>query len=156
MKYKIEWCEVKKEGETNGRAWKITNMTLKDETGQTIDEVSTFDAVMPGQEIEGFIETKGQYKNFKKSLEKPNFMKKEGFSANKAKEVIDYKDEKIGKNADNKDHSIRISSTMNKAIDLAIADGNMEQKLREETILYWREWIWKHWDDPDTNPIYPN
>ena len=62
--YTIKWSETKKEGETNGRAWKITNMTLTDQDGKDIENVSTFEPVMTGGTIEGEIVAKGQYLNF--------------------------------------------------------------------------------------------
>ncbi len=26
----------------------------------------------------------------------------------------------------------------------------------EDEIVYWRKWLWKHWDDPQTEAIYPD
>lgn len=76
MIYKVEWSEVKKEGTSaNGRTWKITEMTLKDEQGVITEKVSTFDSIMTGQEIEGTI-ADGKYGKEFKRLEKPEFMKK--------------------------------------------------------------------------------
>ncbi len=72
MKYSIEWSEVIKRGETNGRAWKMTKMNLKDEAGQLHDEVTTFDDVMTGGTLEGTIEMKGKYKNFKNLPKAPS------------------------------------------------------------------------------------
>lgn len=76
MKYKIDWCEVKKEGETNGRKWSIMEMALTDEQGVKTEKVSTFDSVMPGQEIEGeVVKNDKGYLNFqsKKVEAKANF-----------------------------------------------------------------------------------
>ena len=84
MKYTVEWCEVKKTGEKNGRQWKMTSMTLKDEAGVVTDEVTTFDPVMPGITIEGTIELNGQYKNFKST---PVTSKQGGNSAFKGQQI---------------------------------------------------------------------
>lgn len=76
MKYKIDWCEVKKSGSTNGRNWEIMEMTLTDEQGVKTEKVSTFDKVMPGMEIEGEITKNDKgYLNFqsKKAEAKSNF-----------------------------------------------------------------------------------
>lgn len=72
--YSIVWAEVKKEGETNGRPWKITEMTLKDAEGVETEKVSTFDAVNNGETVEGeIIKNDKGYLNFKKlSDKKPN------------------------------------------------------------------------------------
>ncbi len=70
MKYTITWCEVKKTGEKNGKPWKITTLTLKDEQGLVIENVDTFDEVINGETIEGVV-VDGQYgKNFK--MNKPS------------------------------------------------------------------------------------
>ncbi len=73
-KYTIKWAEEKRKGSTNGRDWKITEMTLVDEQGVEIEKVSTFDTVMNGGTLEGTIETNDKgYLNFKKSTDKkPN------------------------------------------------------------------------------------
>ncbi len=71
MKYTIEWSEVTKTGETDGRPWKMTKMNLKDENGDLHDGVTTFDSVMTGGELEGEIIIKGIYKNFKNHIKRP-------------------------------------------------------------------------------------
>ena len=64
---------------------------------------------------------------------------------------METKAQNIEKAQDNKQEAIKISSTMNKAVDLAIAElGNgseLGSSALEERILYWRTWLWKHWDD---------
>lgn len=75
MIYTIKWCETKKTGETNGRKWTITNMTLVDADGTEIQNVSTFAEVLNGGTIEGEIVKKGDYLNFeptKSDNRKPN------------------------------------------------------------------------------------
>lgn len=76
MKYQITWCEVAKEGEKDGRAWKMTKMNLKDESGVETANVTTFDPVINGTVIEGEIVQNGQFLNFKmaklESGRKPN------------------------------------------------------------------------------------
>lgn len=89
--YKVQWAEVTKTGEKNGRPWSMTSMTLEDEAGKVTEKVSTFDAVSPGHTIEGEIIQNGQYLNFKKKLEVPAFIKKQradvSASVEKAQEV---------------------------------------------------------------------
>src|SRR3990167_5472101 len=145
MKYQIELSEIKKEGETNGRAWKITNMTLKDEQGVVYDDVSTFDPVMTGQEIEGFIETKEQYKNFKKALEKPNFMKKPDISKQVEKAQL-RTETSINKTLDRKEESIALAGAQRDAVlivtelmrhdEFILEKGNIKSALLE-----WRNWF---------------
>lgn len=93
QKYTIEWSEVKKEGETNGRPWKITEMTLKDEKGNTIEKVSTFDSVVTGGTIEGEVTKNDKgYLNFKAaSAKKPNT----GYKEKVINEAMDKKNQNI-------------------------------------------------------------
>jgi hypothetical protein len=145
-KYKIDWCEVKKTGNTNGREWKITEMTLTDEEGKKTDKVSTLENVAPGLELEGKIVTNDKgYLNFVKKLEAPEFVKKAGNSAYKEKlmnETMARKETSITKFQDNKEWSIKISSTMRDAVLLSIA----EQNPTADRILAWRRWLWNNWD----------
>lgn len=83
QKYTIEWSEVFKEGSKEGRPWKMTKMTLKDEKGGTHEDVTTFDTVVTGATIEGEIVMNGNYKNFK-APQKP----KNNFMANQKEKVI--------------------------------------------------------------------
>ena len=150
-KYIVEWCEVKKTGETNGRPWKITNMTLKDEQGNTHDDVSTFDVVTPGITIEGVIEPKGQYKNFKSTPVAP---KANGGGAYKQKQIEDTMEKKaayIGQAQGNKELGIKVASTLRMAVDIAISQvPNMSQPYQmEELIKSWRKWLWMEWDKED-------
>lgn len=144
-KFTIRWCEVTKKGETNGRKWQITKMTLADEQGVETEGVSTFESVMNGGTIEGKIvkdESKG-YLNFVKKLEAPAFIK--GNSAYKEKvinESMARKESSIGRFQDNKEWSIKVSSTMRDAVQLAIA----EQDPTPDNILKWRKWLWNNWD----------
>ncbi len=151
MIYKITWAKIIKEGKTNGRKWHITEMELEDPEGKVIEKVSTFDSVMSGGTIEGTIE-QGKYgMNFKK-LEAPDFVKQNRGGAYKEKvigEAMHRKEESIGKFQDNKDWSIKTSSTINKAVDLAVAEYRDETSGRSDLpslVLKWRKWLWNNWD----------
>lgn len=155
MKYTVEWAKTKKEGETNGRAWKIIEMTLKDEAGVVTEEVSTFDPVTPGITIEGTIEMKGQYKNFKSTPVAPKQGGNAGYKTKMMEETMEKKSEHIRVAQDNKELGIKMSSTIRMAVDLAIAskqdfDGEVELKAN---VLEWRKWLWLEWDKKDTD--YP-
>lgn len=74
-----------------------------------------------------------------------------GFKTAQAKEVVDYKDTKIGKRMDDKDFSIMTSSTMRDAVSLAIAEIKDITTLNtlEQDILKWRQWLLDNWEvDP--------
>jgi hypothetical protein len=100
-KYKINWCEVKRTGTTNGRAWSITEMTLVDEQGNETTNVSTFDSVAPGTELEGQV-----VKNAKGYL---NFIKKEEVQSNRKPNmdrIIEKKQQGIAESQERKERGI--------------------------------------------------
>lgn len=153
MKYTVEWCETIKEGEKEGRKWKMTKMSLKDEQGVVTTEVTTFDSVTLGGTVEGSIVQNGQYLNFKKALEKPNFMKHKEAQIEKN---IERKEQSISRFQDDKEWSIMVSSTMRDAVSLAVAQnaGNFEGITREElasSVLKWREWLLNNWNVDKTD-----
>lgn len=143
-KYEIISVEIKKEGKTNGRPWKITEMNLKDEQGVVTDKVSTFDNVMAGSVIEGKIVTNDKgYLSFqtKKAEAKANF------KTAQTEKLMERKETSIGKFQDSKEWSIKLASSMGKAIDLALAEEKeMNDESRKLSIKKWREWILNNWE----------
>lgn len=151
-KYTIEWSELIKEGVSeNGRAWKMTKMSLKDESGAMHEDVTTFDEVITGGEIEGDIIMKGKYKNFQKAFKKPKLEKPEFIKAKEEaiKKAQDRTQVGVQKAQEHKDVSIKVSSTMRDAVQLAIAEGNPTV----ENIESWRKWLWTNWDKTELD--YP-
>lgn len=148
MKYSVTWCEVKKTGEKNGKPWTITTMTLNDENGVEIEGVDTFDTVSPGHTIEGEI-IEGQYgKNFKKAPT-PKQVAGSNFKTQQVEKVMERKEQSISRAMDNKDWSIKTSSTMRDAVLLAVAEGNPTK----ENVLKWREWLWNNFNVAED--LYP-
>jgi hypothetical protein len=143
MRYKINWIE-KRVGRS-GKEYMV--MSLVDETGKETTEVSTFEMQYTlAQEIEGQIVQNGKFLNWKPKLEAPDFIKKGNgnFKAQQIEKVMERKEGSISKFQDNKELGIKVASTMNKAIDLAIAE--LGEKVMPEDILRWRKWIWNNWD----------
>ena len=69
------------------------------------------------------------------------------------------KKESIAHFQDNKELSIKIASTMNKAVELSIASigqSPADPDYLKEKILEFRKWLFKHWDDPETDATYPD
>ncbi len=138
MKYTIEWLEKKKEGESNGRHWAIHTMSLKDEKGDTIVDVDTFDSVALGQEIEGTIQLDEKYKTkkFVKALEKPNFMQK------KMEVIMEKKQSNISQSMDRKEESIKLAGAQRDATLIVI---NFYKDLGEADIKgrleYWYDYF---------------
>ena len=155
--FKIKWCEVTKNGNTNGRAWQITKMTLVDEEGVETEGVSTFEAVMNGGSLEGKIVTNDKgYLNFVKKLDAPAFIKQQSntaFKTQQMEKVMERKERSISGFQDNKEWSIKVSSTMRDAVQLAVTEYNASQKNPDSSginleyrIGQWRKWLWNNWD----------
>lgn len=158
MKYKIDWLEVK------NTEWTLVSLTGED--GKKIEEVSinkkskkgelfpNFDNLASGQEVEGELwqSTAGKWYLF------PPKQSKQGqggaFKTQVIEEAQDTKRRDITHFQGEKEYSIRVSSSMNKAIELAIAEYSVESRVHvgldkdylEKAILRWREWIWMNWE----------
>lgn len=141
----------------------VKNVTLKDDTGAITERVSIwsdfplFATLTVGSSVFGIIYTNSKGYN---TLYPPKAQNSStgGFkrSGGNMTALMETKNENIRESQENKEHGIRISSTMNKAVELAIACyrvGDEEVGL-EHNILKWREWLWTHWSDPDTKPNF--
>lgn len=156
-KYKVEWVEVVKEGVGERGAWKKSKMSLTElESGQKEENVSTFLEVMAGQEIEGNVVMNEQYhtKEFKKSLEKPNFMKKPDIS--KQVETAQKRTEaSITKTMDRKEESIKLASAQRDAVLIVSTllggkSGYEDDNAIKRHIIHWRNWFLN--DETFNNP----
>lgn len=149
-KYKIVWAQEKKKGETNGRPWVITNMTLEDEQGNTTENVSTFDPVMSGGTIEGTIVKKGEYLNFSK-LEPPEFIKKQqgilNYKSQQIEKVMDKKEASISHFQDKKEENIALAGAQRDAVLIVtmiynnLNHPNESVEAIKEHIIKWRNWF---------------
>jgi hypothetical protein len=155
MKYTIKWCEVKKEGETNGRKWKITEMTLVDEEGKEVEgNVSTFDSVLNGDTIDGEI-VDGKYgKEFKAIKETKGGAYKEKMIEKAQETKANY----IAKAQGAKEDAIMWSSCFRDATLITIAQ-NQGQKLSDRDFKDewegWRKWLLERFNDDIKDVINP-
>lgn len=147
MRYKINWMEVvtAKTG-TKYLKMHLRELDAEGKEGKEVQNVTTFNLDYTlAQEIEGAIVQNGNFLNWK-PLEAPEFIKKQAsnsaYKAQQIEKTMDRKEQSIAKSQDNKEWSIKVASSMNKAIDLAIA----ENAVTPEDILRWRKWIWNNWD----------
>ena len=116
-----------------------------------------FANLQEGSIIVGKMAMEGQYWNISFEDQKP---RNSGYTAHKEaviEKAIVRKETFIGKSQDNKEWGIKVASTMNKAIDLAIAEYTKNPNSLfnlDECISKWRKWIWNHWnvDLKDTDP----
>lgn len=137
---------------------------LQKTDGSIVEGVSAFTFKYPNQAelVEGSTITAGvvidgNYKNLVSAVEKP---RGGAYSAHKEaviEKVMDRKEQGIARSQDNKDWSIKVSSTMNKAVDLAIAEFKDKTVLDtlDQAVLKWRRFLWNHWevDLKDTDPL---
>lgn len=149
MKYKIEWIEVDKYGNKRVSVTREDgSKLLSAELGKEYKDVD----VAAGQDINA--KEWQSPKNSKIYLfmdkepqagEKPRGGAYSAFKGQVIAQAQDRKNEMIGKTMDRKDISIKVSSTMRDAVQLAIAEGLPN----EEAIEKWRAWLWLNWDKED-------
>lgn len=144
MKFKIESSEVIKKGNTNGKDWAMTKMTLIDEQGVKTEGVTTFDTVVTGAEINGEIAQNGQYLNFKqaKAVASANFKQAQ------VEKSMERKEQSIARFQDDKEFSIMVSSTMRDAVQLAVAEYTINKASFDNLdacVLKWRKWLIDNW-----------
>lgn len=159
QKFTVEWLENKQT--KTGKPFKI--VSLKDESGKVTEGVSAFDfkfpaldTLTPGATIEGEIQIDGTYKNLMSELKPPAFAQKgSAFKEKVMNEAMARKETSIAKSQDNKEYGIKVASTMNKAVELAIAENGQDadNQRYKDSILMWREWLWNNWDVTDNQ--YP-
>lgn len=160
-KYTIEFLE-----QVTTNTGKIkANCLLKDEQGQDHDAVTIwadfpdFANLAAGHTVEGNLTAKDYNGKTYFALYpiKPNPMgtrpawagKKEG-AITKAMET---KAQNIATAQENREQGVKIASTMNKAIDIALAESGTPIVASDfqERVNYWRKWIYENWDAKDTD-----
>ena len=148
MKYTITWCEKKHIDSLNKD---VLDCNANDEQGNTVkfsiwSDFPNFAGIMNGGVVEGNIWNKPNTDKYTLYLPKDPATATTGRMGGASK-LMDKKADNIATAQESKDLSIKISSTMNKAIDLAIA----EKDISPENILKWRKWIWIQWLAKDTD-----
>lgn len=130
------------------------SLTVRQENGtehkvNIWSDFPNFANVTIGTVIRGKIEPNGKYMNLISELQSSKPTGAGGaFKTAQAKEVIDYKQTGIAKSQDNKEHSIKVASTMRMAVDLAIAEYADKTVLDtlDQSIEKWRRYCWERWD----------
>ncbi len=94
------------------------------------------------------------YSNEIKSSPRGNF----GSRTADITKAVETKAKNIAVAQENRSEGIKISGTWRDAVMLAIEAHKDPTRLNtlEEEILYWRKYAWTHYDDPNTNPLYPD
>lgn len=158
MQYTISNKQQKKSANT-GKEY--VSATLTDEQGVEYTGINAFNGEFNTSDVwHGELQKNGNYYN----LVSPKTASQSNFKAQQVEKAIERKEQGIARSQDNKDWSIRTSSTMNKAIELALAEyGKIKDETitafgtatpLEELVLKWRRWIHDHWDDIDQFPPF--
>lgn len=158
---KVLKCEDKKT--VNGKPYKALEVEVEGEVRKVSmwSFFPNFANVIEGSVFDGIM-TKGE-KYWDLSFEgaKPASTGQNRVSspilANQLK-VQDTITKNVEKAQDNTSRSVRISSTMRDAVILATTEFKDKTVLDnlDTAVLKWRKFLWTHWEDPDTDPIYPN
>lgn len=158
--YKIDWLE--KATTSTGKAYaKVTLEGHADKKISIWSDFPNFANLMPGQEIVGELKQndKGYWNIYPPRAE--NSPKGGAYKQQMMEKVMDRKEAGIERSQENKEHGIKVSSTMNGAVQIAIAmikddktviwtDGSVKDEIKK-----WREFLWLEWDkeDKDYPPI---
>ena len=67
--------------------------------------------------------------------------------------LVEQKQEGIKQSQENRDHGIKVSSTMRGAIDITLAELGEGKTTAEyeKRIAYWRQFLWLEWDKSDSD-----
>ncbi len=153
MKYSIIWSEKK------NNDWMVA--TLRNEAGIEYKDVSInrqnkkgevfplFDSVMTGHTIEGeYWETPDKSKKY---LFPPKVATTRSFGGSGAiNKAMEKKDASIARFQDNKEFSIKESASMRDAVQLAIAERELQPVPEDLEVLIkkWRKFILDNWSLP--------
>jgi hypothetical protein len=150
MKYTIEWVEVKNPD------WKLISLQSGEKevsvnrTSKKGEVFPNFDNLAAGIEVEGELwqSQAGKWYLFPPKANpmgpRPAWAGKGGIA--KAQET---KREDIKNAQENKELGIKVSSTMNKAVEIALAENGPNVIVAsdfQERTKYWRQWLWSEWE----------
>ena len=151
---KITWIETKDtdwkvatilDGE---KEYKDVSINRKSKKGEIFPN---FDELAPEREVNGTLWESSAHKwdRFPPRTEGSSTIYTGRFSG--ISKAQDTKRADIATAQGNKELSIKVASTINQAIGLAIA----EKDVTPENILKWRKWIWEHWSvkEEDFSPF---
>lgn len=158
-RFTIKWCE----NVTTTTGKKKMNAQLLDQNGTTTDNVSiwadfpNFDKILNGGEIEGdLVPAKDPKYGPTLYPPKPENSQPVAFKRQPGaiKQMMETKDQNITKHTENKEHAIKVSSTMRDAVLIAttiISNSHIETSNGDmkDLILHWRKWLWENFDKED-------
>ena len=80
-----------------------------------------------------------------------------GFKQAQIEKSMETKAQYISKAQDNKENSIKVASTIRMAVDIAtsLTPEQWHGTTMQETIRFWREWLWLEWDKTGSEEMPP-
>lgn len=117
-----------------------------------------FANIKEGSVITGKMAMEGQYWNISfEGAEKPRGGAGSVYKTAQIEKVMETKRQDISKFQDNKELSIKISSTIRMAVDTAtsLTPAQWHGTTMEEEIRWWREWFWLEWDRTGSDAMKP-
>lgn len=158
--YKVDWVENKNPD------WKVATLVGAD--GYKTEDVSinrankkgevfpNFDGILPGSDVEGELWQSNASKWYLFAPKAPKSASGGGFKGNMEK-VMERKESGIRLSQENKEHGIKVASTMNGAVQIAVAMIKDDKTviwtddLVKKEVKKWREFLWLSWDAQDTD-----
>lgn len=129
--------------------------TVKDETGSFRagiwrNSYQLYDSVIDGASLNGKIVQKGNYSNVVDSVP----VRKAGVFVG-VQAAQEAKRQNILEAQLNREEGIKIASTLNKAVEIAIARlGSAAREKYEEEISFWRLHLWREWEKHSDFPPF--
>lgn len=143
-----------------GRPYKALEVFVDNETRKVniFSNAPDFANIHQGSTILGTMVKDGNFWNISFEGVTPRNSAPGAFKTAQVKEVMNIKRQDIARSQENKDWSIRVSSTMRDAVQLAVAEYTINKQnldRLDECILKWRKWLLENWEvnEKDYNPF---
>lgn len=149
IQYRVTHVELPIKTSTGKDMWKTT---LADPEGKE-ETINLFDMVVNGAVLNGEIYTNDKgYRNFKSAQS----VASGAFKAKQMEDTMNKKSEMIATAQNNKENGIKIASTLNKAVEIAIVEYENPNNLysMSELIEKWRRYLWSEWSNVEQYPPF--
>lgn len=147
-----EYTVTKVEQTTTSTGKPMYKATLMAPDG-TPETINLFDPIVEGAKLNGEIYTNEKgYRNFKSAQSVAGG----AFKAKQIEDTLNKKGEMIATAQSNKENGIKIASTLNKAVEIAIVEYANPNNLYtiDELIEKWRRYLWLEWDNVNDYPPF--
>lgn len=150
MIYKISNKQERK-SQTTGKEY--VSATLTDEQGREYAGINAFNGEFNVSDTwHGELQQNGQYYN----LVSPKMASGNNFKTAQVEKTMQRKEDSIARFQDTKEQSIKMASTLGKAVEIAIAEYSNPNNLytMQELIEKWRRYLWSEWENTSQYPPF--